>query len=294
MKNKDPFPLKLSLHGMNERMQKIMESYLTLLCSDVATLVDDKEAQAEIIYADSPQGNNLLKERLAKRPSKPIIVISSNVVSSTEVVYVKKPLVVSDFIHALLTVKHMIQSNKALKKSIDDIRLADKSKTVKPVKVSTPSKTKEKDNLDRLSVAQKVRLDQNKIAEEATKLLNQITMIDNISNVGELSKNRRETVRYIFEGVEGSLEIKSLLGRNHVSIQVLDISSKGANIQCNEQIKLNTKALLKLHFTPQQDFKISARVIRSKDKKSYGLIFENYHHELIDFLINSADLCSIN
>ncbi len=290
MKSKDPFPLKISLHGMSNRTQKMMESYLTLVCGDIATLVKDEDAEAEIIDIDSPQANNLLKKRLAQRPSKPIIAISLYEVSSTEVIFVKKPLVVSIFIHALLTVKHQIQSNHALKKSIDHNKLTGKSVSIikKPSKLNSPSKTKTKGNLDRLSASRKAKADKKKIAQEATKLLNQITMIDAISNTKDVANNRRKTVRYIFEGIEGNLELKSLIGRSSVAIQIFDISSKGANVQCNEQLKLRTKAVLKLQFSSEQNFTISTRVIR-KNKNSYALAFEKQHHELIDFLLNSTN-----
>lgn len=290
MKSKDPSPLKISLHGMSDRSQKMMASYLRLVCGDIATLVADEEAEAEIIDVDCPEANNLLKKRLAQRPSKPIIAISLHEVSSTEVIFVKKPLVVSIFIHALLTVKHMIQSNTALKKTIDHNRLTGKSasKTIKPTRQNTQSKTKKMGNLDRLSATRKAKADKKKIAQEATKLLNQITMIDNISNTKDVSNNRRKTVRYIFEGVEGNLELKSLIGRSSVAIQIFDISSKGANVLCNQQLKLRTKAALTLQFSSEQNFTIGTRVIR-KNKNSYALAFEKHHHELIDFLVDSTN-----
>ncbi len=293
MAYKDNLPLKVSLHGMSARMHKMMESYFTLVCSDIAMLATDDEAQAEIVDVDSPQANNLLKQRLEKRPSKPIIVISLYEVSSTEVIYVKKPLVVPVFIHALLTAQEMIQNKKSLKKPITGKMLADTttSKTrSKPRKTSVPdtqSKVNKKKNVDKLSSARKVKADKKKIAKEASKLLQQITKVDENADLESIAKSQRKAVRYMFEGIEGILKIKSLLGQTNLAVKVLDISSKGAQIQCNEPLKLHAKVALILEFPPEKDFKISARIIRV-NKYKYGLLFEKNHHNLIDYLVNSV------
>ncbi len=286
MKSERAFPLKVSLHGMSERMQKMMENYLVLVCSDVARLAHAEEALAEIVDVDSPQGNNLLKERLANRPSKPIIVLSINEVTSTDVIYVKKPIVVPVFVHALMTVNDMIQSKKVLKKTIPNKTLIDAAEP-KPEKSNKgSSRSSSKQNNKRLSAKRKVRSEKKKISKEANKLLNQITKIDESFNIDSSPKNQRETVRYIFDGIVGTLKIKKLLGRSE-TVKVLDLSSKGAHIGCDSVLKLQANVVLNLQLTPEQGFRINAKVIRGGNN-SYGLLFEKHQHDLIDFLIDSA------
>ncbi len=100
--------LKVSLHGMNSRMQVMMASYLELNCNRIANVVDDAEAEAEIVDVDLSGSTNILEERLAQQPSKPIIVLSLYDDSSNlkGIVYVKKPVKDDELIKAINKVKN--------------------------------------------------------------------------------------------------------------------------------------------------------------------------------------------
>ena len=68
--------LKVSLHGMNERMQMMMAAYLELNCRGMAYVVDELEAEVEIVDVDVADSKTILQQRLEQQPGKPIIVIS--------------------------------------------------------------------------------------------------------------------------------------------------------------------------------------------------------------------------
>lgn len=93
--------LKVSLHGMNSRMQAMMASYLELNCNGIAYVVDEIEADAEIVDVDLADSKNILEERLSQQTSKPIIAISLYDLSSNAIIYVKKPIKVDQLVTAI-------------------------------------------------------------------------------------------------------------------------------------------------------------------------------------------------
>ncbi len=100
--------LKVSLHGMNDHAYKMMSKYLEMCCNDIARVVEDSKADAEIIDVDLAQSKTFLEERLAQQPSKPIIALSVQEVSFDNVVYVKKPIDIPSIVAALKTVKKQV------------------------------------------------------------------------------------------------------------------------------------------------------------------------------------------
>lgn len=97
--------LKVSLHGMNDRMQTMMASYFELNCNGIACVVEESEADAEIVDVDLSDSKNILQERLAQQPVKPIIAISLYDVSSSAAIYVKKPIKVHNLVNAINKVR---------------------------------------------------------------------------------------------------------------------------------------------------------------------------------------------
>ncbi len=97
---------------MNDRIQKMMVNYLEISCQNIAQVVDESEAQAEIVDIDLADSKSLLKERLAQQPFKPIIALSLQEVSIENVIYVKKPIEIPKVIDALKTAKKKISPNK--------------------------------------------------------------------------------------------------------------------------------------------------------------------------------------
>ncbi len=113
MQNKNSGPLKVSLHGMNKRMQKMMTNYLEISCDGIAYVVEESEAQAEIVDIDLTNSKTLLTERLAQQPSKPVIALSLQNISNENIIYVKKPIEIPKVIDALKIAKK--QSSPAIK-----------------------------------------------------------------------------------------------------------------------------------------------------------------------------------
>lgn len=110
--------LKVSLHGMNDRMQKMMINYLDLCCKGMAQVVEESKSDVEIIDIDTVDSKPLLERRLVQHPVKPIIVLSLQEVSYDGVVYVKKPIDIDSVVNALITVEKILLKKKAVSKNI--------------------------------------------------------------------------------------------------------------------------------------------------------------------------------
>ncbi len=104
--------LKVSLHGMSKRMQKMMASYLELSCKGIARVVGEDKSQIELIDLDEINSKAVLKERLEQQPLKPIIVLSLQEVSIENTIFVKKPIDIPHVIAALHAAKILLQNNQ--------------------------------------------------------------------------------------------------------------------------------------------------------------------------------------
>jgi hypothetical protein len=112
-------PLKVSLHGMNNKMQSMIEAYLQLNCQSLACVVKEFEADAEIVDLDSLPSDNILEERLGMQPPKPIIAISLYDLPSNEATHVRKPVKADDLVDAINWAKKKVFDKKMeLKKEI--------------------------------------------------------------------------------------------------------------------------------------------------------------------------------
>jgi len=114
--------LRVSLHGMDVNSRKRMANYLDMCCKNEAFVVEDSEAQAEIVDADQLLSFDLLKERMMMSHPKPIIAISIRDVDLENVIYLKKPIKIEQMLDAITKVKGIllnssIQSKEEIKKS---------------------------------------------------------------------------------------------------------------------------------------------------------------------------------
>ena len=148
MKSKGLKPLKVSLHGMDKQLRKMMKYYLKLHCKGTAIVVDgDDEAHVEIVYVDLPQSKSLLNERLAHQPSKPIIAISINEISTSGVIYVKKPIHATDVLVAFGVAKDVILGKISLKRTDKPVHTSSKaSNAYRFNKIETPRNTRLESN----------------------------------------------------------------------------------------------------------------------------------------------------
>ena len=101
MKKNKTKPLLLALYGMDERTHKTMAMYLKGPYKGKAIIVDEFEAEVDLIDADHIKAKELLEERKQKTPERPIILLSLEKLSIEGTIYVKKPIQTEDLVKAL-------------------------------------------------------------------------------------------------------------------------------------------------------------------------------------------------
>lgn len=322
---------------MDNRMQSMMTSYLELNCKGIACVTKEFEAEAEIVDVDLADSKNILQERLAQQPAKPIIAISLYDISSTIAIHVRKPIKTHDLIKTINTVKKNLVDKKTTKfnnspspseREVSELfqqkpptetkmfvnnkkNFSSKVETTKntPIQISTHKDiepvnnqqtkiTKPKKN-NQPSIQKKIinpsdnssspSQEIDKFLKEFNQRLRIITPKKaSISNISE--KNRRNTVRYTFQQLNGHLKKNSLLGVNkNIPILIKSISSKGALIKLKRTLKLNENVTLKIKLDSLHVFTVPAKVIRKNSKTTYGLAFADYQHSLTECLISSRD-----
>lgn len=271
IKMKRSIPLKVSLHGMNDRMQKLMVQCLNTLRESVDTVVvvADDEALVEIIDSPAP---SLLEEHLARNSAKPIIVISLHEVISDEIIYIKKPVQSSKLLEAL-------QAAEGILNSRPEVFDPEKPRAAQVANIEMAGSK----NIDEYVVEISRLVDSSDFIDHPVVQLDEAFDFENMPD-----DNRRKRVRYAFDELRGYFETNSFLMRNkRRSVQVMDISSKGAFIECDDKLKLKSKGNLVLEFGLATVFIIPVQVVRVQ-ATTYGLLFKKYNHELSDYLINSG------
>jgi hypothetical protein len=99
--NNSKGPLKVALHGMDERSLKMMSMYLQGPCRGAAVVVHSNDAEVDICDADTISGQKSLAERLEKGLLKPVIVLSLNDKKHENTLFVRKPVKTDDMLAAL-------------------------------------------------------------------------------------------------------------------------------------------------------------------------------------------------
>lgn len=118
MKNKRKSPLKTALHGMDERAYKMMVMYLQGPCKAAAVVVDDLNADIDIIDADSVKAKALLQQRLTES-ARPIIALSLQELEFENILYVKKPVKTPDLLFALSEADAILSLKKKLNNQVN-------------------------------------------------------------------------------------------------------------------------------------------------------------------------------
>ena len=104
-------------------------------------------------------------------------------------------------------------------------------------------------------------------------------------------ENKRKAVRYIRADITTSFSKHGLLNfAKKIPVKLLDISSKGAAIECDKNLKIKNKLTLELVFKDNHSFILHATIIHQvKNKKQYGLKFDNFNDELGDYILFSQN-----
>jgi hypothetical protein len=275
---KEPHLLKVSLHGMNARVHKMMVNFLEITCKGIATVAEESESEIEIIDADLTDSNPFIEERLLRQPSKPIIVLSLHKVSFENIIYVKKPINVLSIKKALKTAKNNNLNSKK--------KTAEKEKVYINKLVDSPAGSAGKIKFKNLSKSfnAKPLLTDTPIIDTSLKSLdNTAITIKDIENKKEYS---RATIRHSFSPIEAKIKSESLIDLNGaLSVLVLNLDSQGALIELKKSLKLPEEIVLDIQFDLQHSFEIPARVVRKDSENTYGLEFLDSQYELSDYLV---------
>lgn len=116
--------IKVALLGMDERTKKILTMYLQGPCKSAGVIiVDDSQAEVDIIDFDLPGGKLILKRKHEEGSKLPSIVLSlreGNPISSDAVFYIKKPVSQAILLAALEKVKEYIFAHSSQAKQSPD------------------------------------------------------------------------------------------------------------------------------------------------------------------------------
>ena len=112
MKGKSNKPLNVALYGMDGRSHKTMVMFLQGPCKGKAVVVDELDADVDILDADSVNAKEVLEDRQVKTPDRPIILLSLEEVCIEGTIYVKKPVQIVELVEALNQAKAIYNGEK--------------------------------------------------------------------------------------------------------------------------------------------------------------------------------------
>jgi len=139
MSSKDSTPLKIALYGMDDRAYKTMCMYLKGPCKGIAVVVDEHEAEIDLLDADHIKARELLDQLQARKPNRPLIILSLEEILLDGTIYVKKPVETADVLAALKLAKVSLSTDK-LKKA----KVIAKPETEQKIESSSPPIPKRK------------------------------------------------------------------------------------------------------------------------------------------------------
>ncbi len=103
-------------------------------------------------------------------------------------------------------------------------------------------------------------------------------------------KNKRSATRFIRDDITATVNVDGLFGSSKtIAVELRDITSKGALISAHQELIVNKKIQLTLHFKSGKIFVINAQVVRHTDKAcyEYGIKYDRYNDELGDYLLET-------
>ena len=115
MRSKNNKPLNVALFGMDGRSLKTMTLYLQGPCKGKAVVVNELDAEADIIDADCINAKEILEDRRLKSPNRPIILLSLEELKIEGTLYVKKPVETNELLEAVAKVAAILRGEKIKK-----------------------------------------------------------------------------------------------------------------------------------------------------------------------------------
>lgn len=154
MKSKEKKPIQVALYGMDERTYKTMVMFLQgPPCKGIAVVVDEQNAEIDIIDADYIKARDVLDERQSKTPERPIILLSLQELSLEGTIYVKKPVQSPDLIAALKQGNEILHEGKQKKGADSAKEDAEPEVEPEPELEDKTESTVEEDQADKKDIA---------------------------------------------------------------------------------------------------------------------------------------------
>jgi len=112
MKSKPTDSLAVSLYGMDGRTHKTMTLFIQGPCKGVAKIVEEHKADVDIIDADAVDARVTLDHCLARKPLRPIIILSLEKLKIEHTIFVEKPAKIEAMLAAFKEAKDTLKGKK--------------------------------------------------------------------------------------------------------------------------------------------------------------------------------------
>ncbi|QPK63307.1 hypothetical protein IVG45_21315 [Methylomonas sp. LL1] len=113
MKKSGHVPIKVALYGMDPRSLKTMELYLKGPCRGIAIVVNESEADVDIIDADFATAAEILENRRLKTPQRPIVLLSLQPLKIENTFFIQKPVTAEQLMAVLSKFRPVLPVAKA-------------------------------------------------------------------------------------------------------------------------------------------------------------------------------------
>jgi hypothetical protein len=271
--------LRVSLHGMDVNSRKRMANYLDICCKNQAFVVEDSEAQAEIVDADQLLSFNSLKERMMMNHPKPTIAISIRDIDLENVIYLKKPIKIEQMLDAITKVKGIllnssVQSKEEIKKS-----------SVEPEKGLNIARCDNSAHIGKMSVKELLKGGQEKFRDnQANILINEKNKEQNKKNTAKL--NVRSISEKTKENVKNKIKSKEYTDFSiNGHIELITANKNGAQEKIKNRVKpksskdMRVKGRLKI-MTAQSPLAGKGQVEIDKMLEDLRSVLGNIEHKL--------------
>ncbi len=140
MKKGSQTPFRIALYGMDSRTCKTMDMYLKGPCRGVAVVVDEVEADIDMIDADYPSAKDILEARKVATPDRPIILLSLQSLQIENTFFIKKPVNVTQIMDVLDKIKAARAPRKVVAEVVKTTTPPPPIDAVKQTTAETPQK----------------------------------------------------------------------------------------------------------------------------------------------------------